>query len=255
MTTKTIEFNGQTLETKHFMEISDKEWKELKSQYYTRPDFNDVEKQFEKIATGGTKNDKITNYYFKDLMAKVKLYHSKWSVEDVFNCKELVALFKSKTLENKKVFPATNSTIKNIETAIRLGGKSYAAKPTNFPIKTVDYILARYNINNNWYDFSCGWGARLTGALKNNVNYFGTDPNYILVDRLKTLARDYKNNIHNCSSKVEINSTGSEVFNPDWENKMGLAFSSPPYFYLEDYKIGKQSYTKGTTYEEWKNNY
>src|SRR5574344_1757790 len=45
------------------------------------------------------------------------------------------------------------------------------------------------------------------------------------------------------------------MFNFDWENKMGLAFSSPPYFYLEDYKIGNQSYKKGMRYCDWKENY
>lgn len=251
---KVINYNGQTLETKHWVEMSDYEYLDLKRQYYAKPDFDSVKQQFIAIANGGVKNDKITNYYVKDLMAKVKLYHSKWSVEDVFNCKDLVALFKSKTLENKKVFPESASTIKNIETAIRLGGKAYAAKPTNFPIKVVDHILDNYNVNGNWYDFSCGWGARLLGALKHKVNYYGTDPNFMLTDRLNKLANDYKSTVP-CNSEVDIRVTGSEIYNADWENKMGLAFSSPPYFYLEDYKIGKQSYSEGTSYDDWKKNY
>ncbi len=252
--TKIIEYKGQTLETKHFIDLSDEKWQELKNEYYAKPDFNDVKKQFKNIANGGTKNDKITNYYVKDLMAKVKLYHSKWSIEDVWNCKDLVSFFIGKTLYNEKVFPKTNPLIKNIETAMRLGGKGVASKPSNFPIKTVDYILEKYNVNDNWYDFSCGWGARLTGALKHNVNYFGTDPNFMLTDRLQKFANDYKETV-GCKSTVDIRVTGSEIYNADWENKMGLAFSSPPYFYLEDYKIGKQSYTEGTSYEDWKNNY
>ena len=36
---------------------------------------------------------------------------------------------------------------------------------------------------------------------------------------------------------------------------MGLAFSSPPYYNLEDYKIGNQSYKIGVTYDVWKMNY
>jgi hypothetical protein len=37
---------------------------------------------------------------------------------------------------------------------------------------------------------------------------------------------------------------------------MGLAFSSPPYFSLEDYQIGEaQSYKKGMTYKEWRDGY
>jgi hypothetical protein len=199
-------------------------------------------------------------------MVKTKMYHCKWSLEDVWNCKELVGRFYALTLTNDKVYPITNSTIKNIETAMRIGGKGVAQKPSNFPLKTVDYILDRYNVNNNWYDFSCGWGARLTGALKNNVNYFGTDPNYMLVPRLQQLADDYLATVRNDDVvdlfgvndeqiTVDIRCQGSEEFVSDWENKIGVAFSSPPYFYLEDYKIGKQSYTEGTTYEQWKSNY
>ena len=249
-----IEYNGEVLETKHFMEITDEEYLKLKEQYYEKPSFDDVKKQFVKIAKGGVLNNHITNYYVKDLMAKTKIYSCKWSIEDVFNCKDLVGFFISKTLNNDKVFLDSMSQIKKIEKAIDLGGKGYAKKPTNFPIKTVDYILENYNVNGNWYDFSCGWGARLTGALKNNVNYFGTDPNYLLSERLKNLANDYKETV-GCDTIVDIRTQGSEEFNADWENKMGLAFSSPPYFYLEDYKIGKQSYAEGTSYEDWKNNY
>lgn len=252
--TKIIEYKGQILETKHFMELSDEKYLELKKEYYKKPEFNDVSKQFIAISKGGTKNDKITNYYVKDLMAKTKMYHCKWSLEDVWDCKDLVSRFYAQTFTNDKVFPKTSSEIKNIETAMRIGGKGVAQKPSNFPLKTVDYILENYNVNGNWYDFSCGWGVRLTGALKHNVNYFGTDPNFILVDRLHKLANDYKSVVGG-DSLVDIRVTGSEIYNDDWRNKIGLAFSSPPYFYLEDYKIGKQSYTEGISYEDWKENY
>lgn len=249
-----ITYNGETLDTKHYKAISEEEYEELKEQYYTKPDYESVKKQFINISFGGTKNNDITNYYVKDLMAKTRIYYNKWSIEDVFNCKDLVSFFIGKTLDNKKIFPDTDSTIKKIETAMRLGGKGVASKPANFPIKTCDEVLERFNVNNNWYDFSCGWGARLTSALKNKVNYYGTDPNYLLTDRLNQLASDYKDTLKQ-DTIVDIRTQGSEVFNPDWINKMGLAFSSPPYFYLEDYKVGNQSWKNGTTYQEWLNNY
>ena len=251
---KIIEYNGETLETKHFVEINESEFEELKKQYYEKPDYEDVKRQFISIANGGVKNNDITNYYVKDLMAKTKIYYNKWSIEDVFNCKDLVSFFIGKTLDNKKIFPDTDSTIKKIETAMRLGGKGVATKPANFPIKTVDEILSRYNVNNNYYDFSCGWGARLTSSLKNRVNYYGTDPNYLLTERLNNLANDYKETL-NQDTKVDIRTQGSEIFVPEWKNKIGLAFSSPPYFYLEDYKVGNQSFKEGTSYQEWKDNY
>ena len=136
-----------------------------------------------------------------------------------------------------------------------MGGKGVCSKPANFPIKTVDAVLSKYNVNNIWYDFSCGWGDRLMGALKNKVNYLGTDPNYLLTERLDQLAKDYKavNGLNR--GIIKIRTQGSEVFVPEWENKVGLAFSSPPYFYLEDYKIGNQSFKEGVSYEDWKENY
>ena len=251
---KIIKYKGETLNTKHEYNLKQEEFEKIKKDYYQKPEFNKVQKEMITISGGGTKNSNITNYYVKDLMAKTKIYYNKWSIEDVLNCKELVEFFVSKTLNNKKIYPDSDSMIKKIETAFRLGGKGVCSKPANFPIKTVDEILKTYNVNNNYYDFSCGWGARLTSSLKNKVNYFGTDPNYLLTERLNLLAKDY-NNVTNQHIKVDIKTQGSEIFIPEWENKIGVAFSSPPYFYLEDYKIGNQSWKHGTTYEEWKTNY
>ena len=45
------------------------------------------------------------------------------------------------------------------------------------------------------------------------------------------------------------------MFIPELENSIGFAFSSPPYFNLEDYKIGNQSWHEGVTYDSWKEEY
>ncbi len=98
----------------------------------------------------------------------------------------------------------------------------------------------------------------MAGALKNKVNYYGTDPNYLLCDKLVEFAHDYKSTQLNKRNMVatHIKCQGSEKYVPEWENKMGLAFSSPPYFLLEDYRVGEQSYKEGeTTYESWLNDY
>ena len=201
------------------------------------------------------KTNLLTRYFVKDLMSKTILWHCKWSLEDVFDCKELLSRYVAQTKTNDKVFPPSNPLIKNVETALRIGGKGCAEKPANFPLKTVDYILEKYNVNNWWYDFSCGWGSRLIGALKHNVNYWGTDPNYLLCDRLKDLTKLYKSTISTSDSSVEITCSGSENFHENYKNKIGLAFSSPPYFNLEDYKIGEQSWKEGVSYEEWLTDY
>ena len=253
MSKKIIKYKNKILETNNWIEINLNKYLKIKKQYNEKPNFEEVIDEIIKINNGGTKNSAITKYYFKDIMNKVVCWGNKWSLEDVFNCKELVEHFYAKTLLNKKMY-SSNNDLKNIEKAIQMGGNHQARKPTNFPIKTVDEILKKYNINNNWYDFSCGWGARLTGALKNKVNYYGTDPNYLLTKKLNQLANDYKNTVVQ-NTIVDIRTQGSEIFIPEWENKMGVAFSSPPYFNLEDYKIGNQSYKEGITYQQWLNNY
>lgn len=249
-----IEYKGKTINTKNYIEITQQEQEELKTQYFEKPSFQEVAAQLQKIASGGSKMDKINRYYFRDLMAKTQIYSAKWTVEDVFNSRELLGMFYAKTLNNKNIFPDNEPKIKHIEKAIHLGGKGYAKIPANYPIKSIREILSKYNINNNFYDFSCGWGARLLGALSMKINYYGVDPNTELINRLFSLINDYKSLI-NINTVTDIRPIGSEIFIPEWTNKMGLAFSSPPYFNLEDYKIGKQSYTPGTTYEQWLCNY
>lgn len=187
-------------------------------------------------------------------MAKTKVHFNNWTIEEALNYKPLMEFFAGKCADNKKVFPDNKSLAHNIETAFRLCGFKTASKPANFPIKAADEILKQYNVNGNYYDFACGWGVRLLSSLRNGLNYFGTDPNYILVDRLQTMANDYKSACAN-SCEVDIRACGSEEFVPEWENKIGLAFTSPPYYNLEDYQIGKQSYKPGVSYDSWKQNY
>ena len=143
----------------------------------------------------------------------------------------------------------------NIERAIALGGKGYAKFPTQFPMQAAIEIYRKYNINNTVYDFSCGWGIRLMGALRFNIQYYGTDPNYILCERLQDLYETWRDNVNPKVLEPKFYAHGSEQNISDLRNKIGLAFSSPPYFDLEDYKIGDQSYKIGISYEEWLNNY
>jgi hypothetical protein len=249
-----IEYKGQTLDTIYYADLTDEECEDIRRDLQRKPSKEDVINNLKRIGNGGVLHNHITKYYFLDLMYDTKLYHSKWSISDVIECNDLIRHFYAKTLNNKKIFPDNHSKAKKIETAFRLAGKGVAGKPSNFPIKTVDYILKNYNVNGNYYDPSCGWGVRLLSALRNNVNYFGTDPNDKLVDRLFQMTLDYKE-VNDNDSTVEIRCMGSEVFIPEYVNKMGLAFTSPPYFYLEDYKHGKQSWREGVSYNDWLDNY
>lgn len=246
-----IKFNNKELKTMHDIYITDEEYGYIVSEYRKKPQKQEVIEQVKQVVEYGCyKLDKINRYFFRDLMDKVKMYDNKWTIEEVLECKELVAYFFNKTKTNDKMFPPDKDIFTNFKTVLRLGGKGVATNPSQFPIKIVDLILRKYNKNNNFYDFSCGWGVRMLGAFRQGVNYFGTDPNHMLVKRLEELK-----DMSNTKCYTEIRCQGSEEFIPEWENKMGLAFSSPPYFNLENYQIGNQSYKEGMLYEEWVNNY
>lgn len=249
----TITYKDKTLETDHFCDISDEKCEELRQQFYVKPDFSEVRENLIAIKNGSTKVSRIANYYVKDLMANTKLYSPKWSIAEVFECNDLIRYFYSRILASDTIYPKTASDIDNLETALRISGGGVAMKPSNFPMRTVDYVLKNYNVNNNYYDFSCGWGVRMLSALKNKVNYFGTDPNYVLIDRLKQMHNDY-DSVNSTKTEIDIRPIGSEIFQKDWENKIGVAFSSPPYFTLEDYRIGEQS-IKNRDYDQWKQEY
>ena len=155
------------------------------------------------------------------------------------------------------MYPTKNSDISNIKTVFRLSPSGTATKLPNYPYKSVKEILDKYNVNNNYYDFSCGWGIRLSASLATDVNYFGTDPNTRLVGRLENFADKFKE-ITDTTSEIDIRCIGSEVFVPEWENKIGLAFSSPPYFDLEEYARtdpSGQSISSNPKYSDWLENY
>jgi hypothetical protein len=251
---KKIEYKGKVLNTSHFSNISDEKCEEIRRLYYEKPPKESVYDNLIAVNKGKSNLSILTKYYFKKLMSEVHLSGPKWSISEVFECNDLIRYFYSRIQASDTMYPKTNSEIINIETALRISGGGVAMKPSNFPLKTIDHILEKYNINNNYYDFSCGWGVRMLSAMKHNINYFGTDPNTLLVNKLQELHNDY-NHVNNIYRFIDIRNTGSEVYHKDWENKMGLAFSSPPYFTLEDYKHGEQSIKNYPIYEDWLNTY
>lgn len=248
----TISYKGKEIRTNTpIVHLSDAKYKELCEQYYAKPPIEQVIKQLKAIHNGKVMMNKISDYFLKDLMSDVVVDGSNWSINECFECKEILEYLYSRTLLNDKVFTGTD--IQNICTAIRIGAKITVRKATNYPIKSVKEILSLYNVNGNYYDYSCGWSARLLGSLALGINYFGTDPNYLLTERLEQISGLYKE-VNNVQTGVEIKTQGSEIFVPQWENKIGVAFSSPPYFDLEDYKHGNQS-IKDRNYESWLQDY
>ncbi len=252
--TKTIQYNGKTFETKFYHEISDEEFERIRNEHYRKPPFEKVQEQFVAVANGKNTNGLITKFYVKDLMEKTKKRKSKFTMEEVFASKELVGFLYGKSLSNPKVYNSSD-TVKNMETVCRIGGSGCVwASASNFPLEAVDLIIQKYDRNGVVYDYSCGWGSRMLGSIRNGVTYCGTDPNYLLVERLTQMIADYAQATGN-NVRVDIRAHGSETLVPEWGGRVGLAFSSPPYFDEEDYAIGEQSYKQGMSYTQWLESY
>ena len=250
-----IHYKGQVMETKNYRKMPDSLFKQLRDDYYAKPSMNEVRAEVRDIFLKGNKTmRKINDRFFKDLFSKVKLYHCKWTIEDVFEYKPLLETFYNKIFSNTDVYPPDAPLIKNIETAFRVGGAGVAAKPSNFRLDQTIDIIKKYNLNGNYYDPSCGWGVRLVGSLATGTNYYGTDPNGPLVERLNTVAGLFKE-IDLFAPDTDIRTQGSEIFVPEWVGKMGVVFTSPPYFFLEDYKLGEQSTKLYPDYKDWLNNF
>jgi tRNA1(Val) A37 N6-methylase TrmN6 len=116
------------------------------------------------------------------------------------------------------------------------------------------FIYDRFSPSNSVvYDFSSGFGGRLTGFFcsKNCSEYIGIEPNPETYENLSKLTQYLKNNIGD--KKVSIYKQGSEDFCPDdLIEKIDIAFSSPPYFDLECYGSDpNQSIVKYPRYEDW----
>ena len=128
---------------------------------------------------------------------------------------------------------------------------------TNFHPMKAKAIYEKYcPLNGVIYDFSCGFGGRMLGALssKNNYKYFGCEPctdTYKNLNKLGSLIEEYtkRNNIfkiYQCGSEEDI--FESEIAD--------FAFSSPPYFCLERYSNeDTQCYNKFPNIEDWFINY
>jgi len=250
-----IKYLGEEMLTTHFSDILEEKRKELQDLYFKKPSISEIRKALIKIKKGSNNIGLIEKYYFRDLMSKVMLDGLHWTIEEVFQSRDVLGILYSFIFVNDKVFPPEVPEIEKIETALRIGPK-VTQKPSNYPLASVRDILSKYNINDNYCDYSCGWGVRMLGALSLGINYFGIDPNNLLTERLKELSLEFKK-VNDTDTIVDIRTQGSENFIPEWENKMGVAFTSPPYFSYEDYRVGKgQSFKKNeTTYDQWLKEY
>ena len=246
-----ITYLGKTFRTSLSKPLTDEEYKEIVDYINIFPSKEAAKDELVKVKNGKLKIGNITGHYFLKLMYDARNGQDAWSINEALGNKKIMEYFNAKISVNDKVFHPTLPLGERIKTAFRLCGIRCCRKVPQFPLKTINNLLETYTKpGDNYYDFSCGWGVRALGALVNNVNYFGTDPNSKLIDKINEM-KNYYDEVNGTHHKFDIRAIRSETYVPEWENKMDFIFSSPPYFALEIYKSENQSYIEGMSYEDW----
>lgn len=125
---------------------------------------------------------------------------------------------------------------------------------TNFKTMNAKALYERYCPEDGTiYDFACGFGGRMLGALssKKNFKYFGAEPNTQTYNNLNVLG-NYIEQVVDRENIFKIYKKGSEDLRIGNGGFVDFAFSSPPYFNLEQYSNEEsQCYIKYPTIEEW----
>lgn len=137
-----------------------------------------------------------------------------------------------------------------VRTALEMIGGGVA---TNFKTMNAKALYEKYCPKNGVvYDYACGFGGRMLGALssKNNYTYIGVEPCIETYTHLNELGLHIERNTKR-SNSYKIYCMGSEDYIGQ-PNSVDFAFSSPPYFNLEQYSDEPtQCYNKFPTLEEW----
>lgn len=229
-----IEYKGKKVRSMFYSEVTDEEMDTIQKGLQDKPNLDTVKRALYDVYMGSTDCSVTDKYYIQDLLYQVQYYGSIASISEVVKDKGLMGLIKGGILNHPSIYDGDGLTLDTFLTFCRIGNTRLAKKAYNFPLTWVDYILSKYPpVNGTVYDYSCGWGNRLLGTLRNNYAYYGTDPSTELVKRLKQEYSDFQSI---CDIPIaDIQCTGSEVFHSNWENTMGLSFSSPPYFDMELY--------------------
>ena len=238
----------------------------IREEIYRLPSFEEVQAEMKKVHAGQTtRMSKMNKYYFYKERSKACgdkrgkpfaiVLESKEQFMEVF---DYANKYQSKFIETQYPDPTKREAnyVKYVAEMMTNVSRllPYYRVPSMFSLEIAKNMMRKYNVNNIVYDYACGWGQRLIGALSENLIYFGTDTNPELCEELRRCASDYIQTT-GTSAKACILNQPSEKFIPQLEGKVGLCFSSPPYFDLEIYNGEQTSTTLYNQYDLWIDGY
>lgn len=213
---------------------------------------------------GDGKLRRVLKQFFDEIMFECRGPRGSMSPMDALSDDSIVERILEIIESHPKVYDECNSQVDNIRTFFRIGGM-IADSVYNFDPRVArelyfryfpDYqdVLKRDSLSRlNMLDTSCGFGSRMSAVLLSGMNYYGTDPNKKLYDILHDYYRFLLGiDVIDSEQVFDIRCQGSEEFIQDWENKMDVMFTSPPYWNVEYYSDDGFASTKHyNNYKNW----
>jgi hypothetical protein len=128
---------------------------------------------------------------------------------------------------------------------------------TNYKPMNAKALYERYvPVGGTIYDYSAGFGGRMLGAISssNDYTYIGVEPCAETFANLQNL-KGHLDTVFELSDKIHLTKTGSEDYTLE-DSTVDFAFSSPPYFNLENYsEEATQSHIKFNNLDSWFDGY
>ncbi len=147
--------------------------------------------------------------------------------------------------------------ISNMRTPFFMYGRFFWNTATNFSPMRAKAIYEKFcPVDGVIYDYSCGFGGRMLGALssKNNYTYIGCEPCTDTVEHLNELG-SYIESVTKRRNSFKIHQECSEDLKLP-ENSVDFAFSCPPFYGLERYSDEEtQSINRWPSYQDWLEHY
>lgn len=244
-----------------------RDWDLLRAQLYRKyPEselqdqlmaFRDNNLDLSVLNDSGKSLSKLCIHFFREEQYKAKNARAQYTPAEILASDELLEKAFEK-IDYKNTYYTSPDDYKNFISFIT-NEASMVSKVAIFSPNLARKIYEKYcpRFGANIHDSSCGWGNRCQGAMTSKYcyNYYGTDPNSGLHEKYKEQA-DFIRKTFGTDNITDFRCCGSEEFIPEWEGKMDLSFTSPPYFNTEKYSDElTQSAAKCANYYAWRDDF
>ncbi len=243
---------GEKISSKYYIdqeEFTDEDCEQFKKDITKKPQFVAVERNFKSILKHKNRLWSILEYYVQDAMWDTLNAGAKWTVNEYLQSNDLIRVAVGTIQQYPKTF-IRKSLSENFRHGVRysLNGISTAV---SVPIPPVIDIIKNYSKPGDCHiGFATGWGGEMLSSLSVGCNYFGIEPNLKSSPQLQKMGDDFIK-YAKFDSTIQIKTQGSELFIPEWVDKMNLAYSIPPQPGEQSYKSGGDQSENNRNHRQW----